>query len=259
MVEAKKSNNLQTSASLKPSDADALLPQPESFARRHIGPRPDGAAEMLSKIGHTSLDSLIDQAVPAGIRLRQPLDLPPARSEHEALAALKAVASKNQVFRSFIGRATTMHHAAGHSAERLGKSRLVHAIHTLSGRDFPRPARSAAELPDDGQRFDSARHRQRLVAGRSHRLRRSHDDEPPVQRHRRTQPVFRFRELSSAKHRSRPNTRQSARNSKSSSAITKALHSPTKSSARSCNILTLSAQFTSSPALSKKLTLPAQW
>ena len=46
---------------------------------------------------------MVAEAVPAAIRLRRPLNLPPARSEQEALAALKEIASQNQVFRSFIG------------------------------------------------------------------------------------------------------------------------------------------------------------
>src|SRR5206468_9371671 len=49
------------------------------------------------------LDSLIDDAVPSQIRLTRPLRLPAARSEFEVLAALREIASQNQVFRSYIG------------------------------------------------------------------------------------------------------------------------------------------------------------
>ena len=58
---------------------------------------------MLSLLGYPSLEALVDEAVPAQIRLRRPLQLPAARSEHEVLAALKEIASQNQVFRSYIG------------------------------------------------------------------------------------------------------------------------------------------------------------
>ncbi len=58
---------------------------------------------MLEALGCPSLDALVAEAVPAAIRLRRPLNLPAARSEQEALAALKEIASQNQVFRSFIG------------------------------------------------------------------------------------------------------------------------------------------------------------
>jgi glycine dehydrogenase len=76
---------------------------PDRFVRRHIGPRPEEAAAMLKLLGHPSLESMVDAAVPKAIRLAKPLQLPAARSEHEALAALKEIAAQNQVCRSFIG------------------------------------------------------------------------------------------------------------------------------------------------------------
>jgi glycine dehydrogenase len=76
---------------------------PDRFVRRHIGPRPEEAAAMLKLLGHPSLEAMVDAAVPKAIRLAKPLQLPAARGEHEALAALKEIASQNQVCRSFIG------------------------------------------------------------------------------------------------------------------------------------------------------------
>jgi glycine dehydrogenase len=76
---------------------------PDRFVRRHIGPRPADAGEMLKQLGYASLDAMIDAAVPKQIRLARPLQLPAARSEHEVLAALKEIASQNQVCRSYIG------------------------------------------------------------------------------------------------------------------------------------------------------------
>ena len=73
------------------------------FARRHIGPSPDQRDRMLEAIGAASLDVLIDEAIPASIRLRRPLDLPPPESEHAYLRRLAAVARRNTVFRSYIG------------------------------------------------------------------------------------------------------------------------------------------------------------
>jgi len=58
---------------------------------------------MLKQLGYASLDAMIDDAVSKQIRLARPLQLPAARTEHEALAALKGIASQNQVCRSFIG------------------------------------------------------------------------------------------------------------------------------------------------------------
>jgi glycine dehydrogenase len=58
---------------------------------------------LLAQIGFKSLDALIDAAVPKNIRLGGKLNLPAVRSEFEALADLKEIASQNQVFRSYIG------------------------------------------------------------------------------------------------------------------------------------------------------------
>ncbi|HEX7282464.1 MAG TPA: aminomethyl-transferring glycine dehydrogenase [Vicinamibacterales bacterium] len=75
----------------------------DDFAPRHIGPRGDDVAAMLKEVGAASLDKLIDEAIPASIRLQAPLDLPAAESESEYLGRLKQIAKKNKVFRSFIG------------------------------------------------------------------------------------------------------------------------------------------------------------
>src|SRR5262245_5349131 len=75
----------------------------DTFAPRHIGPRGDELADMLRAVGAPSLDALIDETIPASIRLRSPLNLPPGESESTYLARLKTIAQKNKVFRSFIG------------------------------------------------------------------------------------------------------------------------------------------------------------
>jgi glycine dehydrogenase len=75
----------------------------DRFVRRHIGPRPEEAAAMLKLLGYPSLEAMVDAAVPKAIRLAKPLNLPAARTEHEAVGALKEIASQNQVCRSFIG------------------------------------------------------------------------------------------------------------------------------------------------------------
>ncbi|MGZ4799306.1 MAG: aminomethyl-transferring glycine dehydrogenase [Acidimicrobiia bacterium] len=74
-----------------------------AFADRHIGPDPGQQATMLDALGFESLDALSDAAVPPAIRSASPLDLPPALSEPEALAALRKLADRNEVFTSLIG------------------------------------------------------------------------------------------------------------------------------------------------------------
>ena len=73
------------------------------FIARHIGPSDDERAEMLAAIGAASIDALVGETLPADIRLNRALDLPAPQPEAEALAALKAVAAKNVVNKSFIG------------------------------------------------------------------------------------------------------------------------------------------------------------
>src|SRR6266567_9058024 len=58
---------------------------------------------MLAELGYDSLDALIDAVVPDDIRLKKPFNLPAAKSEYDALTTLRALAAKNQVFRSYLG------------------------------------------------------------------------------------------------------------------------------------------------------------
>ena len=81
----------------------ARTAHPDTFAERHLGPRPDETAAMLAAIGLDSLDALADAAVPASIRQDARLDLPPALSEPELLAAAAALAGENTPARSFLG------------------------------------------------------------------------------------------------------------------------------------------------------------
>ena len=80
------------------------LEQHDAFVERHIGPNDDEIARMLRVVGHESLDAMTDAIVPAGIKSPAPLALPAAIGEVEALAKLRAIAGRNQVFRSFIGQ-----------------------------------------------------------------------------------------------------------------------------------------------------------
>jgi glycine dehydrogenase len=81
--------------SLRPADA---------FASRHLGPRDAELSEMLRTVGaYKSLDELANDAVPAGIRLAEPVALPEALTESEALAKLRAISKKNVLVKNMIG------------------------------------------------------------------------------------------------------------------------------------------------------------
>ena len=79
--------------------------QNAEFEQRHIGTNNDTDTKaMLATIGISSIDELVDKTVPAGIRLPQELSTPSAVSEYEYLNDLKAVASKNKLFKTYIGQ-----------------------------------------------------------------------------------------------------------------------------------------------------------
>ena len=80
-----------------------MLEPLDSFLRRHVGPSTTDIEEMLKVIGAPSLDALIDGTIPKSIRLKKPLELPAPLTEAAVLAELKALAGKNQVFKSLIG------------------------------------------------------------------------------------------------------------------------------------------------------------
>lgn len=76
----------------------------ESFEDRHNG-QPDGEfSEMLDAVGVSSISELIEQTVPASIRLSHPLELPAPLSEAQFLAQFKKLAGQNKIFNSFIGQ-----------------------------------------------------------------------------------------------------------------------------------------------------------
>ena len=79
------------------------MPNPsETFADRHIGPRPADIEKMLATVGAASLDELVHESVPDSI-LDTTLDLPAAMSETAIVARLEEIAAKNQVIPSLIG------------------------------------------------------------------------------------------------------------------------------------------------------------
>ncbi|MGB7392872.1 MAG: aminomethyl-transferring glycine dehydrogenase [Pricia sp.] len=73
------------------------------FASRHIGIRENDLGHMLETVGAESLEQLIFETLPEGIRLKEPLDLDAPMSEHKFLAHMQELSEKNQLFRSYIG------------------------------------------------------------------------------------------------------------------------------------------------------------
>ena len=76
----------------------------KNFVSRHNGPRESETHQMLKKIKAASIDALIDETVPKAIRLKEPLDLPTGMNEYEYLNHIKKIASKNKIFKTYIGQ-----------------------------------------------------------------------------------------------------------------------------------------------------------
>ena len=79
------------------------LEHSEAFIGRHIGPSSQQQQDMLETVGAGSLNALIQQIVPVDIQLPGPPAVGDAVTEHQALAELKAIASQNQRYKSYIG------------------------------------------------------------------------------------------------------------------------------------------------------------
>ncbi len=75
-----------------------------SFESRHNGPTPAQLDEMIRLIGVTSVDNLINEAIPSTIRKQRSLNLPDALNEFQYLNKIKQTAAKNKIFQSFIGQ-----------------------------------------------------------------------------------------------------------------------------------------------------------
>ncbi|MEN9905232.1 MAG: hypothetical protein RLZZ555_1797, partial [Pseudomonadota bacterium] len=91
----------------------ADLENASEFIARHIGVTAADEAHMLSVIGEASRRDLIDGIVPRSIARTNRMALPPAITEAEALAELKAIAGKNKVFKSYIGQGYYNTHTPG--------------------------------------------------------------------------------------------------------------------------------------------------
>ncbi|MCI3944037.1 glycine dehydrogenase [Pseudomonas syringae] len=74
------------------------------FIARHIGPRADDELAMLQTLGFDSIEALSESVIPESIKGTSVLNLPAGQSEADALASIKAIASKNQLFKTYIGQ-----------------------------------------------------------------------------------------------------------------------------------------------------------
>ncbi len=88
---------------MSPSASDGKKRLADRFIDRHVGPRDQEIGDMLAAVGYGTIDALVADTVPVGIRHSDPLGLPAARSEDEVIEALRRMAAQNVVSRCFIG------------------------------------------------------------------------------------------------------------------------------------------------------------
>ena len=79
------------------------LQHPDIFESRHIGPNQDEIIEMVKVCGVNSIDQLIEETVPANIKLKNKLKLDDPLSEYEFINHINGIASKNKIYKSYIG------------------------------------------------------------------------------------------------------------------------------------------------------------
>ena len=153
---------------------------PPSSPDATSAPTADERRQMLAVIGEESLESLLAHTVPGG----DPDGRRPG-PRRAAVACSRCSASFAHLARP--ERAAhepdrhgllRHHHSPGDRPQRAREPGLVHRLHAVPARDQPRPARGAAQLPDDGRRADRLRSGQRLAARRGHRRRRGDDHGP---------------------------------------------------------------------------------
>ena len=75
----------------------------DKFVERHVGPNEEEIKKMLAKINANSIDELLDETIPASIRLNKPLDLDEGISEFEFSKHIQSLGRKNKRYASFIG------------------------------------------------------------------------------------------------------------------------------------------------------------
>ena len=82
---------------------DHLFPRSDSFIDRHLGPRRKDLPSMLATLGLADMSELVKKALPAAIQWQGELEVPAVAGEIETIAELKALAGRNELWRSYLG------------------------------------------------------------------------------------------------------------------------------------------------------------
>ena len=119
------------------------------LASRHIGINEQDTAIMLRKIGVNSLDELINQTIPANIRLKEPLALTSPLTEYEFGKHIAELAAKKQTIYHIYRFGMVQHdHSGRYPAECIRKPSMVYFLHSVPDRGIARTSGSIDEFPD---------------------------------------------------------------------------------------------------------------
>ena len=93
------------------------IDHPQDFLARHVGSGSADVQEMLDRVGCESLDQLVSETVPSSIAFEGPLEIPEGVPEALLIAEMRRIASKNQVWRSYLGTGYSGTITPGHVRE----------------------------------------------------------------------------------------------------------------------------------------------
>ena len=140
---------------------------------------------MLAALGCASVEKLIDEVVPAGIRVDRTLELAARRGGGAGARRARALGcSQRAVAKLHRHGLAQLPHARRDPAQRAGEPRLVHRLYALPGRDLAGPAGGAPRLPADDDRPHRPAGGQCLASGRGDGRSRSDDADAPLERRR---------------------------------------------------------------------------
>ena len=118
------------------------------LASRHIGINEQDTAIMLRKIGVNSLDELINQTIPANIRLKEPLALTSPLTEYEFGKHIAELAAKNKLYTTYIGLGWYNTITPAVIQRNVFENPVWNFLHSVPDRGIARTSGSIDEFPD---------------------------------------------------------------------------------------------------------------
>jgi hypothetical protein len=170
---SKRSLVRQSSTILSPHRNASIFDGLDTFDRRHLGPNDAQVKDMCRVVGVDGLEDLVNKTIPATIHSKKSTRLGKALTESETLARIKEIASKNKVFKSYLGMGyysaitppvilrNVMENPGWYTQVRLfwalvipSSEPFLFVVHSVSARNCTGPFRITSELSNYGCRHD---------------------------------------------------------------------------------------------------------